>query len=171
MESGLTLLLSCIYNYIVEDLKNGLEVIEICKKIARECIAVRVRLLNRVVTSMYDDAMRPFGLTINQLNILVAISRLGQQNAKQLVRALQMDPSTLSRNLQRMREMGWIRPIPGADARSRKLIVTAKGKRLIEKVFPAWQRVQTQAESLLGNNLNAVSEIASNVWSGPARRV
>ena len=27
--------------------------------IARTCIAVRLRLLNRVVTNLYDDALRP----------------------------------------------------------------------------------------------------------------
>jgi DNA-binding MarR family transcriptional regulator len=143
---------------------------EICKKIARECIAVRVRLLNRVITSIYDDAMRPFGLTVNQLNILVAISRLGREKAKQLVRVLQMDPSTLSRNLERMHRLGWIGYRQGDDARSRKLMVTAKGKRLIEKSFPAWQKAQAKTEDLLGTNLSAVGQIAKGIWSAPVMK-
>ena len=28
-------------------------------EIARSCVAVRLRLLNRVVTNFYDDALRP----------------------------------------------------------------------------------------------------------------
>ena len=32
--------------------------------IARNCIAVRLRLLNRVVTNFYDDALRPLGLKL-----------------------------------------------------------------------------------------------------------
>ena len=29
--------------------------------VARDCLAVRLRLLNRVVTHLYDDALRPMG--------------------------------------------------------------------------------------------------------------
>ena len=32
--------------------------------IARECIAVRVRMLNRIITGIYDDALRPLGLRL-----------------------------------------------------------------------------------------------------------
>jgi len=31
-------------------------------RIVGECIAVRLRMLNRVVTNMYDDALRPLGV-------------------------------------------------------------------------------------------------------------
>ena len=36
------------------------------KTIARECIAMRVRRLNRVVTKIYDDYLRPLGLRTAQ---------------------------------------------------------------------------------------------------------
>ena len=39
--------------------------------ISKTCIAVRMRLLNRVVTNLYDDALRPFGLKVSQLLIAV----------------------------------------------------------------------------------------------------
>ena len=43
--------------------------------IAGQCLAVRVRLLNRTITAIYDDALRPLGLTVGQLNILVVVRR------------------------------------------------------------------------------------------------
>ena len=45
--------------------------------IAKTCIAVRLRMLNRVVTNVYDEAMRPLGLKVSQLNILVVTAKLG----------------------------------------------------------------------------------------------
>src|SRR5881409_628547 len=45
--------------------------------IARTCIAVRLRLLNRVVTNFYDDALRPLGLKVSQLNILIVTAKPG----------------------------------------------------------------------------------------------
>ena len=47
--------------------------------IASECLAVRVRLLNRAVTGIYDDALRPLGMTVSQLNVLVG-SRSGSKS-------------------------------------------------------------------------------------------
>src|SRR5882724_1755661 len=44
--------------------------------ISRTCIAVRLRLLNRVVTNFYDDALRPLGLKVSQLNILIVTAGL-----------------------------------------------------------------------------------------------
>ena len=46
-------------------------------KVASECIAVRLRMLNRVVTNIYDDALRPLGLKVSQMNILVAAAKMG----------------------------------------------------------------------------------------------
>ena len=46
-------------------------------RVAGECIAVRVRLINRVISALYDEAMRPHGLRVSQGNILVAVARLG----------------------------------------------------------------------------------------------
>ena len=45
--------------------------------IGDQCLAVRVRMLNRTITTIYDDALRPLGLTVGQLNILVVIARRG----------------------------------------------------------------------------------------------
>ena len=36
------------------------------ERIATSCIAGRLRLLNRVVTKLYDDALRPFGVKLSQ---------------------------------------------------------------------------------------------------------
>ena len=43
----------------------------IIDKIAGECVAVRVRMVNRAITNIYDDALRPLGLKASQLNILI----------------------------------------------------------------------------------------------------
>ena len=43
--------------------------------IASECLAVRVRMLNRTITGIYDQALRSLGLTIGQLNILTVVAK------------------------------------------------------------------------------------------------
>ncbi len=106
--------------------------------ITKTCIAVRLRLLNRVVTNFYDDALRPLGLKVSQLNILIVTARLGLVRPTQVCEILQLDTSTLSRNLERMRAHGWLEVVPAEDARAQPFRLTSHGKRLIEKAFPAW---------------------------------
>src|SRR4029450_13728713 len=118
--------------------------------IARTCIAVRLRLLNRVVTNIYDDALRPLGLKGSQLNILVVTAKPGLARPAKVCDLLQLDTSTLSRNLERMRAKGWLEVVPGEGARTRPLPLTAQGRRLLERAVPAWEQAQQQAGELLG---------------------
>src|SRR3954462_6850442 len=104
--------------------------------ISRTCIAVRLRLLNRVVTNLYDDALRPLGLKVSQLNILVLTAKLGLARPAQVCDLLQLDTSTLSRNFKRMRAQGWLEVVSGEDARTQPFRLSSKGKRLIEKAIP-----------------------------------
>ena len=69
---------------------------------------MRVRYLNRTLTSVYDDAFRPFGITASQVNLLVAIINQGSMSPVTLGNLLNIEKSTVSRNLERMRKAGWI---------------------------------------------------------------
>ena len=112
--------------------------------IARTCIAVRLRLLNRVVTNLYDDALRPLGLKVSQLNLLVVTAKLGLAQPAKVCALLQLDTSTLSRNVERMRAKGWLEVVPGEDARTQPFRLTAQGRRLLERAVPAWEQAQQQ---------------------------
>ena len=118
--------------------------------ISKTCIAVRLRLLNRVVTNYYDDALRPLGLKVSQLNILIVTAKLGRARPAQVCKILQLDASTLSRNVKPLQAHGWLEVVPDEDARAQPFRLTAQGKRLIEKAVPAWEQAQRQATELLG---------------------
>jgi len=134
--------------------------------ISAQCIALRVRLLNRAVTAIYDEAFRDLGLTANQLNLLIAVSKMKKGTAKQVSAIMLMDPSTVSRNLERMRKEGWLRGRIRDDARSRELSITDKGLKLLEKVFPIWRKAQAEARTMLGHqNASALAEVAEGIWS------
>src|SRR3982074_2897561 len=120
--------------------------------IAKTCIAVRLRLLNRVVTNFYDDALRPLGLKVSQLNILIVTARLGLARPIQVCDILQLDTSTLSRNVERMRAHGWLEVVPGEDARTQPFRLTAQGKRLLERAVPGWEPAQQEGGELLGED-------------------
>jgi DNA-binding MarR family transcriptional regulator len=118
--------------------------------IAQSCIAVRLRLLNRAVTNLYDDALRPLGLKVSQLNVLVVTARLGLARPALVCDILQLDPSTLSRNVKPLQAHGWLQVVPDEDARAQPFRLTPQGRRLVEKAVPAWEAAQRQATELLG---------------------
>ncbi len=120
--------------------------------IAQDCISVRLRLLNRVVTNLYDDALRPVGLKVSQLNILVVTAKVGLARPAEVCDLLKLDTSTLSRNVERMRGRGWLEIVPGEDARAQPFRLTVQGTRLLQRAFPAWERAQKKACQLLGED-------------------
>ena len=136
-------------------------------EIARDCIAVRIRLLSRTISNIYDQAFRPLGATVGQMNILVVVARLGPMAPGDAARRLSMEKSTLSRNVERMRANGWVNVEQGDTGRTQVLSISAKGRRLLVKALPLWQDAQTRTESLLGQQgTKSIHRAADAVWAG-----
>ena len=117
---------------------------------ARECVGNQLRLLGRVVTSAYEEELRPLKLTPSQMIILAITAQQGRVRAVELSRSLQMDASTVSRNVERLRDRGWVEEASGEDSRSRPFRLTADGEKVLEDAIVAWERAQAKAVGLLG---------------------
>lgn len=138
----------------------------VAERIASNCLAVRVRLLNRKITSIYDEALRPIGLTTGQLNILVIVSNRGPIAQTEIAASLQMEKSTLSRNLERMRAHGWINSATRRSGRGLELRIQSKGRKLLERAFPLWKQAQTRSESVLGQRgVQSLHSAADHIWA------
>jgi DNA-binding MarR family transcriptional regulator len=123
------------------------------ERVAGECLAVRVRILNRAITNLYDEAMRPLGVKVSQMNILVVTAKLGVARPGQLCNFLHMDASTLSRNAERMVAQGWLEVVSDTDdARAQPLRVTKDGMALLRRAMPAWEQAQARARAILGES-------------------
>src|SRR3954470_17070379 len=98
-------------------------------KVADECVAVRLRMLNRVITNIYDNALRPLDLKVSQMNILVAAAKMGTARPAEVCQYLHLDVSTLSRNVERMKARGWLEVVPDEkDGRSQPVRMTPEGR-------------------------------------------
>jgi DNA-binding MarR family transcriptional regulator len=119
------------------------------ERIAAECYCLPLRSVLRVISGIYDAALRPFGLRGAQLNLLVAIARMaGNATPAKLTEFLLLEKSTVSRDLDRMESNGWIKSV--ADGRFRRLVVTTAGRRLLADALPAWQEAQASVVKLIG---------------------
>ncbi|MDC0935111.1 MarR family winged helix-turn-helix transcriptional regulator [Pirellulales bacterium] len=139
--------------------------------ISRECLAVRLRILNRVVTKIYDDALRPLGVKTSQLNILVVTAKLGLARPAEVCERLQMDTSTLSRNVERIMAKDWLEVVEDEDGRAQPFRLTTKGRRLLERAMPAWEKAQEQVKKLIGvDTLASIDAAVQRIRSGKSSK-
>jgi len=121
------------------------------KIVGPECLGFQARLLSRVVSAVYDDAFAEVGLRVSQFSVLNAVANREGMRAAELTKLLEMDESTLSRNIARMCARGWLKLESGdGDRRSHQIAVTEKGMALLRKSYPAWQIAQSQLTQRLG---------------------
>jgi len=123
---------------------------EAAERITGECVAIRSRRLGRIITRIYDDALRRHGVTASQLGLLATIELHAPVTAARLGEELEIDTSTLSRNLKRMEDLEWL----GATSagRARELELTTEGRRILTKAARAWKKAQTEALERLGKD-------------------
>lgn len=135
-------------------------------EIARDCIAVRLRLLGRVISRIYDEALRPHGMTIAQLNVLATVDSLGSGvPAGRVAEVLSMEISTFSRNARLMESAGWIDIARAERGNGRVVTVTRAGAHKLSEVTPAWREAQAEAARMLGaDGVRLVTATADSLW-------
>jgi DNA-binding MarR family transcriptional regulator len=128
------------------------EISGIAEVTASSCIATRVRQLSRIITRVYDDAMRPLGITASQFTLLTQLAQRDGITAVEIGFTLDIEKSTLSRNLKRLLALSLINMDPPAGRRGRGLHLTAKGQSVIKDAYPVWMAAQQRAVGVLGPN-------------------
>jgi DNA-binding MarR family transcriptional regulator len=123
---------------------------------AEMCLATRVRQLSRIVTRVYDDALRPLGITASQYTLLAQLASRDAITAVEIGHELDIEKSTLSRNLKRLLALGHIVMDPPAGRRGRGLHLTPKGQAVLKDAFPIWQGAQKRAVGAMGSDSRSV---------------
>ena len=96
------------------------------------CTCLNLRKATRAVTQFYENLLEPTGLKITQLPILAEAATLGPVTMTKLSERLVMDRTTLTRNLQPLVRMGFIKVRAGEDRRARLVSVTQEGLEALE---------------------------------------
>ncbi len=119
------------------------------------CIALRTRRLARLVTRLYEQALRDHGITVAQFTLLGALTLSGRLAPGRLGRMLDLEKSTLSRNVRLLESAGYLR-IDGSPRGNGQVVrVTDRGRRVLVKAFPAWRQAQARVVDALGEGVVA----------------
>jgi DNA-binding MarR family transcriptional regulator len=114
------------------------------------CYCIVLRKASRRVTSLYDEALAPFGINLAQYSLLKNVVRHAPVSLTELGRLLDLDRSTVGRNARVMVRMGLVAMGSGEDQREQALSPTEEGSALFERATPTWHGVQDSIEQKLG---------------------
>lgn len=114
-----------------------------------ECACTAIRRAARGITECYDRILAPSGLLSTQFSLLRNIERIGTANISTLAKAVQLDRTTLGRNLRVLEAAELVVLSTDIDQRARTIQLTRKGKNALKTAFPLWTIAQEQVRDLL----------------------
>src|SRR5712671_2571124 len=118
------------------------------------CICASFRRTSRILTQLYEDALRPVGLRATQFTVLQTLSLAGEVTQGELGQILAMDSTTLTRTLTIMGRHGWIAKRRGEDRREGRMRLSKAGETQLKKALPHWEKAQTRLRRQLGAELS-----------------
>jgi DNA-binding MarR family transcriptional regulator len=116
-------------------------------------MCANLRRASRVLTQLYDDALRPLGLRATQFTVLQALSLAGEVTQVLLGEILAMDSTTLTRTLDILEGHRWIVKRHGEDRREWRIRLSKRGQTQLRRALPAWRSVQDRLHTQLGNEV------------------
>ena len=132
------------------------------------CLCLHVQRAARALARRFDEALRPLGLTNGQFSLLMSLNRPEAPSMGSVASLLAMDRTTLTAALKPLERQGLIKvKRDPEDHRARLLELTARGKKVLARAVPVWQKTHAAVEAGLGHGepdrlrkaLRAVSDV------------
>jgi DNA-binding MarR family transcriptional regulator len=114
------------------------------------CTNLKLRQLMRRVAQRYDAEVGKAGLKGTQYSLLSHVTKLGPIRPVDLAAGMNVDASTLSRNLKPLIAAGWVTLSAGADGRSRLVEATEAGRDKRTEAQRRWRVAQEGINATLG---------------------
>jgi DNA-binding MarR family transcriptional regulator len=116
------------------------------------CLCLHVQRAARALARRFDDVLRPLGLTNGQFSLMMSLNRPQPPGMAAVASLLAMDRTTLTAALKPLQRRRLIKIAADAnDRRSRLTTLTPKGRSLLVRAVPVWQRTHAEIEALLPN--------------------
>jgi DNA-binding MarR family transcriptional regulator len=125
---------------------------ELISNVAGTCVCQKARETSRKITRIYDEALQPAGIKTTQFTMLAVISVQDNATLTELAKALGMDRTTLSRNMQPLERNGLVEVSAERYRRARSVSISHIGVAVMETALPMWRLAQDSMQKRLGKD-------------------
>jgi len=116
------------------------------------CLCLHVQRASRALARLFDDALRPVGLTNGQFSLMMSLNRPEPPPMGPVATLLAMDQTTLTAALKPLQRRGWVNVTQNAkDKRRRLLSLTPEGKAVLAAALPIWESTHASLDEALPN--------------------
>lgn len=121
-----------------------------------DCYCALLRKASRRMTALYDEALAPVGVNLAQFSLLRNISWQQPVSLTDLARVVELDRSTVGRNVKVLARMGMTAAGVQDDGREATVVLTKKGRMVLNDGAPLWDAAQARVESAVGDHTSQV---------------
>lgn len=116
-----------------------------------DCLCLASRQAARTITRAFDRRLRVHGLRATQFTLLASLALQGERSVGELAAFIGVDRTTLSRNMALAESRGLIASRRAdADARTRLVQITLRGREVLDAAFTSWREVQASLTDAIG---------------------
>lgn len=117
-------------------------------------------MATRKIGALYDAALAPAGINITQFALLRNVGRRQPISLTELASQLELDRSTMGRNVRVVEKLGLVKLRRGEDQRESVVMLSREGEAVLVEAEPLWQRCQDEMGERLGaQRLHVLSEL------------
>jgi DNA-binding MarR family transcriptional regulator len=110
------------------------------------------------------------GLTPSMVLELLRLHARGPMTITELAESVKRTHSATSQKVAAMRAAGLVRTTPGADARTKKIILTAKARRIIGKLAAEWRATEAAVIDIENEIPYPVSRVVTDIEAALQRQ-
>ena len=114
------------------------------------CKCIRLRKASNNLTKIYDSALIKVGLKITQFSTLKNIQKLGKTNIRDLSSELELDRTTVLRNVEKLIKMDLVSYKYENDDKNKIIQLTTVGKSKLREAIIIWEETQHKYIKALG---------------------
>lgn len=128
------------------------------------CLVLTTIAAARTLLRHYDDQLKPFGVTVQQFSLLAAIRFHPGEPVMALAQRVQLDRTSLTRNLDLLERKNLVRRVVGVVGNVRLCELTEQGNAMLDRLLPEWQRAQSEL-------MDGISEQDADTYRRVVRRL
>lgn len=112
------------------------------------CLCLHAQRAARTLSRLFDEALRPVGLTSGQFSLLNALNRPAPPPIAPVAQLLAMDRTTLTAALKPLERNGLVAIAKDPDDRRNRLLrLTDKGREILASAIPIWRDLHAAIEA------------------------